>query len=114
MLCAGMLTWLVLEIWHRGALVKPERRGRCCAALVLALAPVLPARVVLHDHSVAQVLVGGGIGAVLGVIHYWLHLQGWMPSWCAEDPATVATTGPDGRNRVGDITSSSSSSLLGR
>jgi len=77
----GMCVWLVLEVLFHQC-VEPAERAGCIVALLLALPPVLPSRVALHDHSVAQVAVGGLLGIVLGVVHFALMHTNQLPAPC--------------------------------
>ena len=82
-LALGMFVWLGLELMFHRRHWPEERRIGSVIGLAVLLLPVLPSRQVLCDHSAAQVLVGGVIGAVFGAGYFAvLHYRGaaWLSS----------------------------------
>jgi len=76
----GIAVFLLLELFTRS--LQKSRQSRTTlyiftGFIVVLLFPVPWSRVQLHDHSVAQVLVGTAVGVVVGVL-YFIALRRWL------------------------------------
>ena len=79
----GWRRWLSLELLRGRAegIVGPRPALGGIVALAGGLLPVLPARVVLGDHSAVQVVAGAGLGLIAGVALFVGRAQGLRAQW---------------------------------
>ncbi|CAK8989060.1 unnamed protein product [Durusdinium trenchii] len=85
----GTFVWIALEVWAAKCM-EPKQKALVLGVAGLLLIPVGWSRVLFHDHSWDQVLVGAVVGTLLAVIWYgfltsrlawWLIklLKAWVP-----------------------------------
>lgn len=75
----GTFVWIFMEV-HYAQLMDQRQKNIILAVAGVLLIPVGWSRVVFHDHSWAQVLVGAVIGGLVGVLWYAM-LQHRLTTW---------------------------------
>ena len=97
----GWLTYMLLETWVDRPQIVLRRKVTLSTVLLIILAPTPYSRVYLHDHSSAQVGVGGCLGAVLGGLWFLFmykaarpRLDGWSDRCSSALRNTYRTEAP--------------------
>ncbi|GMI54652.1 hypothetical protein TeGR_g9938 [Tetraparma gracilis] len=81
---ASYISWLFLEAYaHKSARATLTHRLSWTLFWLVLFGPVPPCRVHLKDHSLQQIVIGGLVGAVEGIIWYWLMAYVRLSKRCA-------------------------------